>query len=176
MEHRGEPVPMLVNEALAELTVEGWTRDCLDVELPGAQGFLEGSWVTIGAKLRWPPIARLRIARYLIVLDIRGRSDPQLIRVSWTGCISAASGHGCIARTARSVWRNFMPGLAGYFCRACIGNPPYATQLLSAQAGLISRLASCVFFSTARRSFRVRFRSVRAICIDGLTTGSDEKE
>jgi hypothetical protein len=23
-------------------------------------------------------------------------------------------------------------GLAGYFCRACIGNPPYATQLLSA--------------------------------------------
>lgn len=23
-------------------------------------------------------------------------------------------------------------GLAGYFCRACVGNPPYATQLLSA--------------------------------------------
>lgn len=65
-----------------QLTIEGWTRDCLDVQFLARKGFLDGSWVTIGATLMWPPIARLRIARYLIVLDIRGRTDPQLIRVS----------------------------------------------------------------------------------------------
>jgi hypothetical protein len=35
-----------------------------------------------------------------------------------------------------------------------------------------ANFASC---SKARRSFHVRFRSARAICIGALTSGSDEK-
>jgi Transposase domain (DUF772) len=66
------------------LTIEKLAHDCLDVRFLNRKGYLDGSWVTIGATLMWPRIARLRIARYLIILDIRDRSVPQQIRVSWT--------------------------------------------------------------------------------------------
>ena len=57
-------------------TIERWTRDCLDVGFLRRKGLLDGGWVTIVA-VKWPRVGRLRIARYLIVLDIVGRSDPQ---------------------------------------------------------------------------------------------------
>lgn len=114
------------------LTIESWTRDCLDVRFLKRKGFLDGSWVTVGPSLRWPHIARMRIARYLITLDLRGHSFPQLVRVSWTkvrlgGERSWMHCPHCERRVAR-LYR----GLAGYLCRPCVGNPPYATQLLSA--------------------------------------------
>jgi hypothetical protein len=65
-------------------TIEKLACNCLDVGFLRRRGFLDGGWVTIGATLKWPRVAMLRIARYLIVLDILGRSDPQRIRVSWT--------------------------------------------------------------------------------------------
>jgi hypothetical protein len=34
--------------------------------------------------LRWPIIAQVQAARYAIVLDLRGHTIPQRIRVSWT--------------------------------------------------------------------------------------------
>jgi hypothetical protein len=34
--------------------------------------------------LRWPAIALVRVARYAILLDLRGNSLPQRIRVAWT--------------------------------------------------------------------------------------------
>ena len=116
-----------------QLTIEGWTRDCLDVQFLARKGFLDGSWVTIGATLMWPPIARLRIARYLIVLDIRGRTDPQLIRVSWTRMHLGGERPWMHCPHCEKRVAKLYAGLGGYFCRACIGNPPYATQRLSAQ-------------------------------------------
>jgi hypothetical protein len=65
-------------------TIEKLAPDCLDVRFLKRKGFLDGSWVTIGATLMWPRIARLRIARYLIILHLWGRTVPQQIRVSWT--------------------------------------------------------------------------------------------
>jgi hypothetical protein len=82
--------------------------------------------------LKWPHIARMRIARYLLILDLRGHRVPQHVRVSWTkvhlggACPWLHCPH-CEARVAKLYL-----GLGGYFCRACIGNPPYATQLPSA--------------------------------------------
>ena len=114
------------------LPIERWTRDCLDVRFLKREGFLDGSWVAIGPSLRWPRIARMRIARYLLILDLRGHSVPQHIRASWTrlhfgGDRPWLHCPHCERRVAK-LYR----GLAGYFCRACVGNPPYATQLLSA--------------------------------------------
>ena len=115
------------------LTIERLARDCLDVSFLKRHGFLEGSWVTIGPSLRWPRIARMRIARYLLILDLQGHSVPQNIHVSWTKV--HFGGHRpwmhcpyCERRVAR-----LYSGLGGYFCRACLGNPPYASQRLSAQ-------------------------------------------
>ena len=113
-------------------TIERPVHDCLDVGFLKRKGFFDDGWVTIGGTLMWPRIARLRIARFLVLLDFRGRSDPHRIRISrtrmhlggerpWFHCPH------CERRVAK-LYR----GLAGYFCRGCVGNPPYATQLLSA--------------------------------------------
>ena len=113
------------------LPIERWTRDCLDVRFLKREGFLDSSWVAIGPSLRWPRIARMRIARYLLILDLQGQC-PAHIRASWTrlhfgGDRPWLHCPHCERRVAK-LYR----GLAGYFCRACVGNPPYATQLLSA--------------------------------------------
>jgi hypothetical protein len=121
------------NRRANQLTIEKWTRDCLDVGFLKREGLLDGSWVTIGGTLKWPRIARLRIARYLIVLDIRGRSVPQLIRVSWTRMHLGGERPWMHCPHCEKRVAKLYRGLAGYFCRACIGNPPYATQRLSAQ-------------------------------------------
>ena len=124
---------MTRNHQADRLTIEKWTRDCLDVRFLRQRKFLDDDWVTIEGTFKWPRIARLRIARYLVVLDIRGRSNPQHIRVSWTPVHLGGERPWmhcphCQTRVAR-----LYAGLGGYFCRACIGNPPYASQQLSAQ-------------------------------------------
>jgi hypothetical protein len=94
-------------------------------------GFLDGSWVTIGPSLRWPRIGRMRIARYLIILDLQGRSVPQLIRVSWTKMHLGGQRPWMHCPHCERRVTKLYRGLAGYLCRPCVGNPPYATQLLS---------------------------------------------
>jgi hypothetical protein len=131
MRNRGDKVTR--NQQADRLTIEKWARDCLDVRFLRQQKFFDDRWVTIEGTLKWPRIARLRIARYLIVLDIRGRSNPQHIRVSWTPVHLGGERPWmhcphCQTRVAR-----LYAGLGGYFCRSCIGNPPYASQQLSAQ-------------------------------------------
>jgi len=114
-------------------TIERWAFDCLDVGFLRRGGFLDGGWVTIGGTLKWPRVARLRTARYLIVLDIQGRSDSQHIRVSWTRVHLGGERPWMHCPHCQKRVAKLYSGLGGYFCRACIGNPPYATQWLGAQ-------------------------------------------
>jgi hypothetical protein len=116
------------------MTIERFAADCLDVRDLRRRGFFDGGWVKIGSTLRWPRIARLQIARYAIILDLFGQGVPQRIRVSWTKVHLGGERPWmhcphCEKRVAR-LYR----GLGGYVCRACIGNPAYAGQGLSAQA------------------------------------------
>jgi hypothetical protein len=116
------------------MTIERLAADCLDVRELRRRGFFDGGWIAIGGTLRWPRIARLDIAGYAIILDLRGHSIPQRIRVSWTrvhlgGQRPWMHCPHCETRVAK-LYR----GLGGYFCRACVGNPAYASQGLSAQA------------------------------------------
>ena len=114
-------------------TVEKLAHDCLDVRFLRRKGFFADGWVTIGATLKWPHIARMRIARYLLILDLRGHNVPHHIRVLWTKVHLGGERPWmhcphCAKRVAK-----LYAGPGGYFCRACVGNPPYATQRLSAQ-------------------------------------------
>jgi hypothetical protein len=109
-------------------TIETWTRDCLDVRFLKRRNFIDDGWVTIGGTLMWPRIARLRIARYLIVLDIRGRSDPQRIRVSWTRMHLGGERPWMHCPHCEKRVAKLYAAVGGFFCRACVGNPPYATQ------------------------------------------------
>ena len=65
-----------------QFTIEKLAHDCLDVRFLRREGFFDEGSVTIGATLKWPSIARMRIARYLLTLDLRGRTVPQNIRIS----------------------------------------------------------------------------------------------
>jgi hypothetical protein len=121
------------NNRMERFTIEKLTHDCLDIRFLRRQGFFGDDWVTIGATLKWPRIAQMRIARYLIILDNRGPSDPQPVRISWTRVHLGGERPWmhcphCQTRVAR-----LYAGLGGYFCRSCMGNPPYASQQLGAQ-------------------------------------------
>jgi hypothetical protein len=121
------------NNRMERFTIEKLTRDCLDVRFLRRQGLVGDDWVTIGATLKWPRIAQMRIARYRLILELRGHGVPQQIRISWTRLHLGGERPWlhcphCQTRVAR-----LYHGLGGYFCRACVGNPPYASQHLSAQ-------------------------------------------
>jgi hypothetical protein len=114
-------------------TIENLTHDCLDVRFLRRQAFFGEGWIAVGGSVKWPRIAQMRIARYRLILDLRGHTVPQQIRISWTRVHLGGERPWmhcphCQTRVAR-----LYAGPGGYFCRRCIGNPPYASQQLSAQ-------------------------------------------
>jgi len=116
------------NRTSTRFTIERLAHDCLDVRFLRRKSFFDGGWVTLGASLKWPRIARMRIARYRLILDLRGQSTPPNIRVSWTKVHLGGERPWmhcpqCVKRVAK-LYR----GLGGYFCRACVGNPAYASH------------------------------------------------
>ena len=157
------------------LTIEKLARDCLDVRFLKRKGYLDGSWVTIGATLMWPRIARLRIARYLIILDIWGRTVPQQIRVSWTkahlgGVRPWMHCSHCEKRVAK-----LYAGLGGYFCRVCVGNPPYASQWLSPQGRAHYQVCKLRLRLDGEAQLSTPFPERPHECISAHTSGSEEK-
>jgi hypothetical protein len=121
------------NNRTERFTIEKWTHDCLDVRFLRREGFFGAGWVTVGASLKWPRIAQMRIARYRLTLDLRGHTVPQQIRISWTQVHLGGERPWMHCPHCQSRVAKLYAGLGGYFCRACIGNPPYASQQLGAQ-------------------------------------------
>ncbi len=125
---------MTRHEKSPAFTIERLASDCLDVRELRRKGLFSGDWVSFRPMLRWPAIALVRVVRYAILLDLRGHTIPQRIRVSWTKVHFGGERPWfrcphCEKRVAR-----LYNGLGGYFCRRCVGNPIYASQALSAQA------------------------------------------
>jgi hypothetical protein len=125
----------LVGKRPLKMTLEKLRGGCLDVGTLrrfGIFGERRRAW----SSLRWADIATIRADRWSIELEMpRKMSVPQQIRVSWTRC---HLGNGmrpwllcpyCERRVAK-----LFSGLSGYFCRACVGNPPYASQAKSTQS------------------------------------------
>jgi hypothetical protein len=121
------------NSRDAQFTIERLAHDCLDIREVRRKGFLTDRRVEIGPSIRWPKIARVTIERYRIQLNFWRQATTQYVRVSWTkvhlgGARPWMHCTHCEKRVAK-----LYAGLGGYFCRACVGNPPYASQRLSAQ-------------------------------------------
>ena len=74
---------MTRNEQRKRLTVEKLAVDYLDVrELQRTIKFGD-NWVTYRVySFRWPKISKMRVGRYLIILELYDRTVPQNIRVS----------------------------------------------------------------------------------------------
>jgi hypothetical protein len=123
------------NVSRKRTTIEYLACDCLDVRNLQRRGAFDDGWATFGPSLRWPKIASMSVARYLILLKLHGRTMPQLIRVSWTkvhfgGERPWVHCSHCEKRSA-TLYR----GLSGYYCRHCVADRlAYASQRLSAQA------------------------------------------
>jgi len=85
----------------------------------------------------------MRVARYLIQLDLGNQVVPQQIRVSWTGCNYGGTRPWmhcphCQRRIAR-----LFKGMGGYFCRACLGDPIYEAKEEAAKPAPICKLTGC---------------------------------
>jgi len=122
------------NRRRNRLTVEKLAADCLDVRELKRVGLFRDHWITLRPSLRWPRIDQMRVARYLIQLVLFNQVTPQQIRVSWSRCHFGGGRPWlhcpyCQRRVAR-----LFNGLAGFCCRACVGDPIYASQAKSTQS------------------------------------------
>ena len=123
---------MTHNSRHKRMTIEALWADHLDVRELQRLRMFDENWVTYSNRFRWPKIIGLTVARYLVQLELYGHGLPQNIRVSWTrphlgGERPWFHCPHCEKRVAK-----LYNGLGGYFCRACFGNPPYASQTKSA--------------------------------------------
>jgi hypothetical protein len=110
------------------LTIEKLAIDCIDVRELRRAGLLDRPTVSRWPEFRWPKIESIRMDRYLIHIELRNQVTPQLIHITWTHCHFGGRRPWihcphCEKRVAR-----LFKGLAGYFCRECVGNPIYESQ------------------------------------------------
>jgi hypothetical protein len=122
------------NHQADRLTIEKLAHDCLDIRELRRRGFLTDRRVEIGPSIRWPKIARMTIERYRMQLSFWRQAITQYVRVSWTRVHFGGERPWMHCPHCQKRVAKLYSGLGGYFCRACIGNPPYATQRLSPQA------------------------------------------
>ncbi len=116
------------------LTVEKLGVDCLDVRELQRADILGENWVTLRPSLRWPRIEQMRVARYLIQLELRNQAVHQQVRVSWTRCHYGGARPWLHCPYCQRRAAILVRALAGYCCRNCAGNPVYACQGKSTQA------------------------------------------
>jgi hypothetical protein len=113
-------------------TVERLGRDCLDVNDLKRCGLLQDDpRVLRPGFARWPAIIRIVSERYWLDLYLSGRQTPQQVRVSWTRCHLGGFRPWMHCPHCQKRVGKLLPGIAGYSCRACIGNPLYASQAKS---------------------------------------------
>jgi hypothetical protein len=124
---------MTRNGRRKRMPIERLAADCLDVRDLQRRRVFDENWVRYSAGLRWPKIVTMTVARYLVRLELRGQGVPQNIRVSWTKVHFGGERPWFHCPHCETRVAKLYKGVAGYFCRQCVGSPPYATQHLSAQ-------------------------------------------
>ena len=125
---------MTRNKRAARLTIEKLAVDCIDERELQRAGIFRDRWVTLRPSFRWPVIEEMRVARYLIQLDLRNQCVPQQIRVSWTRCNYGGARPWMHCPHCQQRIARLFKGMGGYFCRACLGNPIYESQRRSRKA------------------------------------------
>ena len=113
-------------------TVEELAVDCLDVRELYKAGVLDGGWVTFRwPEFRWPAVRKMRAARYLVQVELHNQIVPLQIRISWTRCHLGGERPWMHCPYCEKRAAKLLRGMGGYCCRACIGNPLYASQAKS---------------------------------------------
>jgi hypothetical protein len=125
---------MTRNNVNSKLTVEELAVDCLNVSDLNKAGALKGGWVTIRAGIRWPAIRKMMAAKYRILIELHNQTVPQQVPVSWSKCNFGGTRPWLHCPFCQSRAVRLFKGLAGYFCRACVGDPPYESQLRNDRA------------------------------------------
>jgi hypothetical protein len=113
----------------ARPTVERLSADNLDIRELKKFGLLQDQRMILQG-LRWPALSRIVSSRYWLELDF-GRDTMQRVRVSWTQCYLGGWRPWMHCPHCETRVAKLLNGLGGYYCRACIGNPPYACQTKS---------------------------------------------
>jgi len=127
-----------INEG-KRLTVEELATDCLDVGKLYRKGLLQGRTVTLRPLLRWPQVATMRADRYVLEVNFCNIVTPQYVHLSWTFCHFGSYRPWMLCpHCQKRVARLFM-GMGGFFCRICVGNPPYESQLRNNKARIYLR-------------------------------------
>ena len=112
-------------------TVEQLGNEALDVRELKRAGLLKDRRLILGSSVRWPSISKMIIDKYAVQLEFPHRTVSQRIRISWTRCHLGGARPwlhcSCCERRVAKLFNGF----AGYFCRACVGNPMYACQTKS---------------------------------------------
>jgi len=121
------------------LTIEELATDCIDVRELQRQGLLKERTVTFRPMLGWPQVATMRADRYVIELNFCNLVTPQYIHLSWTPCNFGSERPWMLCPHCRKRVARLFKGMGGYFCRACVGNPPYESQLRNDMARLYLR-------------------------------------
>jgi hypothetical protein len=126
-------------EERKRLTIEELALDCIDVRELHRRGWLNRYRALRNLESMWPGIDRIRFDRYLIQIELRNQVTPQIIRITWTRCNFGGSRPWmhcphCHRRVAR-----LFKGLSGYYCRECVGAPPYESQLRNDMARIYLR-------------------------------------
>jgi hypothetical protein len=116
------------------LTIEKLAIDCIDVRELNRKGLLKDRSVTFRPLLRWPKVATMRADRYLIQVNFCNLVMPQYIHLSWTHCHFGSYRPWMLCPYCRKRVARLFKGMGGYFCRACVGNPPYESQLRNDRA------------------------------------------
>jgi hypothetical protein len=114
----------------ARLTVERLSTDDLDVRGLKRLGMLTEFPRELCGTLRWPHIRKLVADRYWIELQME--QIVQQIRITWTACHLGGWRPWMLCPYCKARVAKLLRGLGGYCCRACIGNPLYASQAKSA--------------------------------------------
>jgi hypothetical protein len=114
------------------LTVEKLGEDSIDVRELQRFGILDGPWVTLRPLARWPGIAKMRAAKYRVLIELIHQVVPQQVRVTWTRCHYGGTRPWLHCPCCQRRVAKLFKGMGGYFCRPCVGSPNYASQCKSA--------------------------------------------
>jgi hypothetical protein len=156
------------------LIVEELATDCLDVNELNRKGLLNERTLRLRPPLRWPQVATMRVDRYVVEVNFCNLVTPQYLHLSWTPCHFGSYRPWMFCPHCRKrVARLFFTG-AGYFCRACVGNPPYESQLRNAKSRaylkayrLRQRLGgSRPLNPIPERPYRMRRKTYDSICAE----------
>jgi hypothetical protein len=116
------------------LTVEELATDCIDVRELQRKGLLKERTVKFRPLLRWPSVVMVRADRYVVELYFCNFRTPQHVYLSWTPCNFGSERPWMLCPHCRKRVARIFKGMGGYFCRACVGNPPYESQLRNDRA------------------------------------------